>query len=190
MGGRAAEDLFIGQVCTGALNDLERATKIAYSLVVYYGMSDKIANISYYDSNGQNYGFTKPYSEERARLIDEEVSRILNEQYDRAKEILTQYKEGHARLAQLLIEREVIFTADVEEIFGKRKWISRAEEIAALNQAKEEKKKADLANNSDNADNSAESDPSDSAQPTDNTDADADNQSKPRTTPPPYIPEN
>lgn len=131
MGGRAAEELFIGQVATGALNDLERATKIAYSLVVYYGMSDAIPNISYYDSTGQDYGFSKPYSEERSKVIDTEVSRILNEQYQRAKEILLQYKDGHATLTELLFEREVIFTADVENIFGKRKWTSRTDEIMA-----------------------------------------------------------
>lgn len=144
MGGRAAEELVLGQVATGALNDLERATKIAYSLVVYYGMSDKIPNISYYDSTGQEYGFSKPYSEERSRIIDEEVSRILNEQYQRAKDILTQYKEGHQKLTDELMEREVIFTADVEAIFGKRPWTSRTDEIIAINEAA--KKDADKDN--------------------------------------------
>ena len=139
MGGRAAEDLFIGQVATGALNDLERATKIAYSLVVYYGMSDKIPNISYYDSTGQDYGFSKPYSEERSKVIDQEVSRILNEQYERAKDILRKYAEGHKKLADLLMEKEVIFTADVEDIFGKRPWTSRADEIMALDEAAKHK---------------------------------------------------
>ncbi len=138
MGGRAAEELFIGQVATGALNDLERATKIAQSLVVYYGMSDKLPNVSYYDSTGSEYGFSKPYSEERSRIIDEEVSRILNDQYNRAKEILMKYKDGHAQLTQELYDREVIFTADVEAIFGKRQWTSRADEILALNEHKEE----------------------------------------------------
>lgn len=135
MGGRAAEELFIGQVTTGALNDLERATKMAYSLVLYYGMSDKIPNISYYDSTGQEYGFNKPYSEERSKVIDQEVSRILAEQYERAKTILLQFKEGHAQLAEELFQREVIFTADVEAIFGKRPWLSRTDEIMALNAA-------------------------------------------------------
>jgi cell division protease FtsH len=138
MGGRAAEELFIGQVATGALNDLERATKIAQSLVVYYGMSDRLPNVSYYDSTGSEYGFSKPYSEERSRIIDEEVSRILNDQYNRAKEILMKYKDGHAQLTQELYDREVIFTADVEAIFGKRQWTSRADEILALNEHKEE----------------------------------------------------
>lgn len=135
MGGRAAEELFIGQVATGALNDLERATKIAYSLVVYYGMSEKLPNISYYDSTGQDYGFSKPYSEERSKTIDEEVSRILEEQYKRAKDILVKYKEGHNKLADELYSREVIFTSDVEAIFGKRQWVSRTDEIMKMNEA-------------------------------------------------------
>lgn len=133
LGGRAAEDLIIGQVTTGALNDLERATKVAYSYVSLYGMSSKIPNISYYDSTGQDYAFTKPYSESRARIIDDEVSRIINEQYERAKNILAQYKEGLGRLADELYSREVIFTADVEAIFGPRQWTSRSDEIMALN---------------------------------------------------------
>ncbi|MCM1451813.1 MAG: ATP-dependent zinc metalloprotease FtsH [Clostridium sp.] len=131
MAGRAAEDLLIGSVATGALNDLERATKIAYALVVYYGMSERMPNISYYDSSGQQYGFSKPYSEERAKLIDEEVSNILERQYLRAKEILSQHHEGLVKLADLLYVREVIFTADVESIFGKRHWASRTDEILA-----------------------------------------------------------
>ncbi|MDO5396171.1 MAG: ATP-dependent zinc metalloprotease FtsH [Bacteroidales bacterium] len=143
MGGRAAEDLFLGQVATGALNDLERATKIAYSLVVYYGMSEKIPNISYYDSTGQDYGFSKPYSEERSKVIDQEVSRILNEQYQRAKDILLKYKDGHAKLTEELYDREVIFTADVEAIFGKRPWVSRTDEIMALNEHNPENKSGD-----------------------------------------------
>lgn len=137
LGGRAAEDLIIGQVTTGALNDLERATKVAYSYVSLYGMSSKIPNISYYDSTGQDYTFTKPYSEGRARIIDDEVSRIINEQYERAKNILAQYKEGLGRLADELYSREVIFTADVEAIFGPRQWTSRSDEIMALNKGDE-----------------------------------------------------
>lgn len=133
MAGRAAEDLFIGQIATGALNDLERATKIAYSLVMYYGMSERLPNVSYYDSSNQGFGFTKPFSEERSRIIDEEVSQILETQYRRAKDILTKYKDGHKQLSEELIEREVIFTADVEAIFGPRQWSSRNDEIMALN---------------------------------------------------------
>lgn len=131
LGGRAAEELFVGHISTGAANDLERVTKQAYAMVVYYGMSDKLPNICYYDSTGQQYGFSKPYSEDRARMIDEEVSRIISEQYERAKEILRKYAEGHAELAHTLVSREVIFTEDVEKIFGKRPWVSRTDEILA-----------------------------------------------------------
>ncbi len=133
LGGRAAEELFLGHISTGAANDLERVTKQAYAMVVYYGMSDKLPNLSYYDSTGQDYGFSKPYSDDRARMIDEEVSRIISEQYERAKEILRKYAEGHGKLADVLITREVIFTEDVEKIFGKRQWASRTDEILALN---------------------------------------------------------
>lgn len=141
MAGRAAEDLLMGSVATGALNDLERATKIAYSLVVYYGMSERLPNISYYDSSGQGYGFTKPYSEERAKIIDEEVSDILSGQYERALSILRQYKDGLVALADELYNREVIFTADVEKIFGKRKWTSRSDEILAQKETEGDQKR-------------------------------------------------
>jgi len=127
LGGRAAEDLFIGHISTGAMNDLERTTKQAYGMVAFAGMSDKLPNLCYY--NNAEYQFQKPYSETTAKLIDEEVSRMINEQYERAKQILTEHKEGHAQLAQLLIDREVIFAEDVERIFGKRPWTSRAEEL-------------------------------------------------------------
>lgn len=137
LGGRAAEELFLGRISTGAANDIERATKLAYAMVVYYGMSEKLPNISYYDSSGQEYGFTKPYSDERAKLIDEEVSRIIAEQYARAKTMLTQYAAGHAQLTEVLLSREVIFTEDVEHIFGKRQWVSRTEEILEEAKAKE-----------------------------------------------------
>lgn len=137
LGGRAAEELFLGRISTGAANDIERATKLAYAMVIYYGMSDKMPNLSYYDSTGQDYGFSKPYSDERAKLIDEEVSRIIAEQYERAKNMLTEYAEGHAKLTDVLLSREVIFTEDVEAIFGKRKWVSRTEEI--LEETKNEK---------------------------------------------------
>ena len=111
--------LSIGSISTGAANDLERVTKQAYAIVAYFGMSNELPNLSYYDSTGQEYGFTKPYSEETARIIDKEVSRIITEQYERAKKILLEHAEGHAQLAQVLIDREVIFTEDVEQIFGK-----------------------------------------------------------------------
>lgn len=164
LGGRAAEDIEIGQVATGALNDLERATKIAYSYVALYGMSAKIPNISYYDSSGQEYGFTKPYSEERARVIDDEVSRIIDEQYNRAKEILRNYQEGLKKLADELFTREVIFTADVEAIFGPRQWTSRSDEIMAINkeakdaETAEQSEEAKATEVSDNTGNSGESD--------------------------------
>lgn len=135
LAGRAAEELFLGHISTGAANDLERVTKQAYAMVVYYGMSDKLPNISYYDSTGQEYGFSKPFSDNRAKMIDEEVSRIISEQYDRAKSILKEYAEGHNKLADILISREVIFTEDVETIFGKRQWTSRTDEILAAKSA-------------------------------------------------------
>lgn len=129
LGGRAAEELYSGQISNGASNDLERVTKQAYAMVVYYGMSDKLPNINYYDSSGQEWGFTKPYSESTARIIDEEVQQIISEQYERAKKILAENTEGHNELANVLLEREVIYREDVEHIFGKRPWASRSEEI-------------------------------------------------------------
>ena len=150
LGGRAAEEKFLGCISTGAMYDLERATNMAYALVVYYGMSKRLPNISYYDSTGQNYGFTKPYSEERARVIDEEVSRIIAEQYERAKEILSQHEEGHRELTDVLLTREVIFTDDVERIFGKRPWHSRTEEIMEV--AADEKKEPANDNAEENGD--------------------------------------
>ena len=134
LGGRAAEEVFLGRISTGAANDLERVTKSAYAMVVYYGMSDKMPNISYYDSTGQDYGFTKPYGEERAAIIDKEVSRIVSEQYERAKELLRKHAEGHNQLTEVLLSREVIYTEDVERIFGKRQWESRTDEILRLNE--------------------------------------------------------
>lgn len=127
LGGRAAEELFTGHISTGAMNDLERVTKQAYAMIAYAGMSDKLPNLCYY--NNEEYSFSKPYSERTAELIDEEVKRMINEQYERAKQVLTEQKEGHNQLAQLLIEKEVIFAEDVERIFGKRPWASRSEEI-------------------------------------------------------------
>ena len=127
LGGRAAEELFIGHISTGAMNDLERTTKQAYGMVAYAGMSDKLPNLCYY--NQQEYSFQKPYSETTAKLMDEEVLKMVNEQYERAKQILNDHKDGHAQLAQMLVEREVIFADDVEKIFGKRPWQSRSEEL-------------------------------------------------------------
>jgi cell division protease FtsH len=122
LGGRAAEDLIFNKISTGALNDLEKVTRQAYAMVSYFGMSSKLGNLSYFDSTGQSeYSFQKPYSERTAEVIDSEASAIVEEQYARAKEILTENKEKHARVAELLLEREVIFGEDLETIFGKRK---------------------------------------------------------------------
>lgn len=134
LGGRAAEELFLGQVSTGAINDLERVTKRAYAMVAYFGMSDQLPNLSYYDSTGNSdYGFTKPYSEKTAELIDAEAKKIVAEQYERAKNILKENAEGHNKLAELLLVREVIFAEDLEDIFGKRPWASRHDELILQN---------------------------------------------------------
>ena len=129
LGGRAAEEVFIGHISTGAMNDLERVTKQAYGMIAYAGMSDKLPNLCYYSND--EYTFNKPYSEHTAELIDQEVQKMINEQYARAKALLLEHKEGHNQLAELLIEREVIFAEAVEKIFGKRPWASRSEEIMA-----------------------------------------------------------
>jgi cell division protease FtsH len=131
LGGRAAEECFIGHISTGAMNDLERVTKQAYAMVAYAGMSDKLSNLCYY--NNQEYSFNRPYSEKTAETIDTEVHKMIQEQYERAKELLNEHKEGHAELARILIEKEVIFAEDVEKIFGKRPWASRSEEIFDTN---------------------------------------------------------
>lgn len=132
LGGRAAEELFTGHISTGAINDLERVTKSMYGMIAYAGMSDRLPNISYYNNN--QYNFQKPYSETTAKIMDDEVLKMIAEQYQRAKDILTEHKEGHNRLAELLIEREVIFAEDVEKIFGKRQWVSRSQEILEANE--------------------------------------------------------
>ena len=134
MGGRAAEELFTGHISSGATNDLERATKSAYGMVAYLGMSESLPNLCYY--NQSEYSFQKPYSETTAKKIDEEVLKMVNEQYTRAKNILMQHKEGHNALAELLIQKEVIMAEDVEKIFGKRPWISRSQEIMEDEQPK------------------------------------------------------
>ena len=176
LGGRAAEEMFIGHISTGALNDLERATKQAYAIVAYYGMSKKLPNVSYYDSSGQDYMFSKPYSEDRARMIDSEVTRILTEQYERAKQILMEHEAGHHKLRDLLLTREVIYTEDVEHIFGKRKWASRADEIIKANEALEEERKKNESQTS-GEDAPAESKPS--------TDVPATDEAADGATPPP-----
>ena len=141
MGGRAAEKVFFGRISTGALSDLEKVTKMAYAMVSMYGLSKEVGNISYYDSSGQQSGFTKPYSEERAQLIDKEVSRILEEEYTRAQEVLTSNKDKVEKLGAELLEKEVIFKADLETIFGARKWKSYEEE--QLIKLDDEKAKSD-----------------------------------------------
>jgi len=128
MGGRAAEEVYFEKISTGALSDLEKVTKMAYAMVSMYGLSKEVGNISYYDSSGQQSGFTKPYSEERAKLIDKEVSRILEEQYKRAKAVLLANKDKVEKLGSELLEKEVIFKDDLETIFGARKWKSYEEE--------------------------------------------------------------
>lgn len=133
LGGRAAEEVFLGEVGTGASDDLEKCTKIARSLVLVYGMSDKLPNLNYNDSTGQEMGFTKPYSDETAKVIDAEIMRIVNEQYERAKDILRKYATQHNRIRDMLVEREVIYHDDVQEILGKRQWKSRTDEIMEIN---------------------------------------------------------
>ena len=138
LGGRAAEELFTGHISTGAMNDLERVTKSAYGMIAYAGMSDMLPNICYYNNN--EYNFQRPYSETTAKIMDDEVLKMINEQYQRAKALLTEHQEGHNQLAELLIEKEVIFAEDVEKIFGKRPWQSRSAEIM------EEKQKTEAEN--------------------------------------------
>ena len=123
---------------TRQLNDLERANKMAFSMVAYYGMSDNLYNISYYTAQ-QDY-FQKPYSDVTAKQIDDEVKTLIAEQYERAKRILTEHSEGHGKVAQLLIDKEVIFAEDVEQIFGKRQWTSRSDEIIAENERLEKER--------------------------------------------------
>lgn len=136
LGGRAAEEIFTGHVSSGAMNDLERVTKQAYGMIAYMGMGEKLPNLCYYDS--QEYSFQKPYSEHTAQLIDQEVQNMIETQYARAKSLLTEHSEGHAKLSQLLVEREVVFAEDVERIFGPRPWVSRTEEL--LDEAKADAK--------------------------------------------------
>ena len=139
LGGRAAEEIFTGHVSSGAMNDLERVTKQAYGMIAYMGMGEKLPNLCYYDS--QEYSFQKPYSEHTAQLIDQEVQNMIETQYARAKSLLTEHSEGHAKLSQLLVEREVVFAEDVERIFGPRPWMSRTEEL--LDEAKADAKPED-----------------------------------------------
>lgn len=145
LGGRAAEELFTGHISSGALNDLETVTKRAYGMVAYLGMSEKLYNLCYY--NNQEYQFNKPYSEKTAETIDSEVAALIARQYERARQLLKLHAEGHAKLAAVLEEREVIYAKDVEAIFGPRPWASRADEILASED--EQKQSADDANKTD-----------------------------------------
>ena len=169
LGGRAAEELFLGRISSGAANDLERVTKQAYAMIAYYGMSDNLPNISYYDSSGQEYGFTKPFSEERAKTIDQEISVMIAEQYNRAKAILAAQAEGHKQLTEVLEDKEVIFTEDVEQIFGPRKWASRSEEIMQETPTKEKEQRGAKSDTEENANTSA-SDPNTVKESTDKVD--------------------
>lgn len=128
LGGRAAEELFTGHISTGAMNDLERVTRQAYGMIAYAGMSDRLMNLSYYSSTDE-YAFQKPYSDKTAELIDAEAKALIDKQYQRAKALLEEHKEGHHELANVLLEKEVIYAEDVERIFGKRPWASRSEEL-------------------------------------------------------------
>ena len=142
LGGRAAEEIMLGDVSSGALNDLERVTKQAYSMITFFGMSEKLANVSYYDSSGQEYSFTKPYSEKTAEIIDFEVKSIIEIQYNRAKNIIKENRENFKKLAQLLHDKEVIYTDDVEKILGKRHFDTDAQEVMdGLKKFREESEK-------------------------------------------------
>ncbi|MCU4173769.1 ATP-dependent zinc metalloprotease FtsH [Carboxylicivirga sp. N1Y90] len=163
LGGRAAEEIMFGKISTGALNDLEKVTKQAYAIVTYYGMSEKIGHKSYFDSSGQSeYSFGKPYSEKTAEIIDEEVSRIIDEQYKRARKILTENHEKHSALAEKLLDKEVIFSEDLEKLFGKRK-IS-AHVIEEDDDEVEEVKAEEVADNKAEASVDSEKDTSDKKQ--------------------------
>ncbi len=154
LAGRAAEEVFLGQIGTGASDDLEKTTKLARAMVMMYGMSDKLPNVNYNDSTGQDYGFTKPYSEDTAKLIDEEVVRIINEQYERAKAILREYAAQHNQIRDLLVKKEVIYNEDVKAILGPRQWKSRTDEIIEINKKEEQSRKGiDLKKDSKEDDN-------------------------------------
>ncbi|MBO5444158.1 MAG: ATP-dependent zinc metalloprotease FtsH [Muribaculaceae bacterium] len=147
LGGRAAEEVFLGQIGTGASDDLEKTTKLARAMVMMYGMSDKLPNVNYNDSTGQEYGFTKPYSEDTAKMIDDEVIRIINSQYERAKEILREFAKQHNEIRDLLVKKEVIYHDDVQAILGPRKWKSRTDEIIEINRKEEQKKAVEAGDN-------------------------------------------
>lgn len=156
LAGRAAEEIFLGRISTGAANDLERITQLAYAMVVFYGMSDKLPNVNYSKIQGDAYGISKPYSDKTSELIDQEVNAIIAQQYQRAKDLLQEKAEGHKALSDLLLEAEVIYTEDVERLLGKRQWTSRADEIKAANEERENKlTENEESTNSDNNENSS-----------------------------------
>ena len=156
LAGRAAEEIFLGRISTGAANDLERITQLAYAMVVYYGMSDKLPNVNYSKIQGDAYGISKPYSDKTSELIDQEVNAIIAQQYQRAKDLLQEKAEGHKALSDLLLEAEVIYTEDVERLLGKRQWTSRADEIKAANEERGNKlTENEESTNSDNNENSS-----------------------------------
>lgn len=163
LAGRAAEEIFTGQIGTGAFDDLEKATKMALSIVMIYGASPKLKNLNYYDSTGQSYGFQKPYSDATARIIDEEVARIIDEQYERAKSILNEYAEKHSEIRDLLIANEVIYNSDVKDILGERKWKSRTDEAVEIHRKKMLENKAE-SKESDNTDENISTDSSESGE--------------------------
>lgn len=163
LAGRAAEEIFTGQIGTGAFDDLEKATKMALSIVMIYGASPKLKNLNYYDSTGQSYGFQKPYSDATARIIDEEVARIIDEQYERAKSILNEYAEKHSEIRDLLIANEVIYNSDVKDILGERKWKSRTDEAVEIHRKKMLENKAE-SKESDNTDENVSADSSESGE--------------------------
>ena len=129
------------------MNDLEKVTKRAYGMIAYAGMGEKLPNLCYYDN--QEYQFSKPYSDKTAETIDEEVRKLIAKEYERAKKVLLEHKEGHEKLAQLLIDREVIFAEDLEDIFGKRPWTSRTDEILAANAENEKENENQTDNQTD-----------------------------------------
>ena len=160
LGGRAAEEIIFGEISTGALSDLEKVTKQALAIVTIYGLNDKIGNISYYDSTGQSdYAFNKPYSESTAQVIDQEISKIIEEAYVKAKEILLENKEKLTELAEALLEKEVIFKEDLEVIFGKRP--SSEEELEEVEEVKseliEEDKEVETISNDESIENNVTS---------------------------------
>lgn len=160
LAGRAAEEIFLGRISTGAANDLERITQLAYAMVVYYGMSDKLPNVNYSKIQGDAYGISKPYSNKTSELIDEEVNAIIAQQYQRAKDLLQEKAEGHKALSDLLLEAEVIYTEDVERLLGKRQWTSRADEIKAANEERgnklTENEDSTISENNENSSSSSE----------------------------------